>query len=181
MLTFFKNFGKGILYVLVLPFLVVGLAIYGVVAIFIFIYLAIKGLVLFFTGRSLYEDLPEDKEAKRRIAIQNGEIPTQPVEEQTFEKSAQEELNPNDEINNDPFYVPEYMKDEVQVEEQAKPQEEEYFEQPITPEPEPLPEEPIIPENEEILPKNTQNTNILEINEEDEDDSDDSGVTIHFD
>ncbi len=68
MISFFKNFGKGVLYVLVLPFLLVGMAIYGVVALFIFIFLAIKGLVLFFTGRSLYEDLPEDIEAKKRLA-----------------------------------------------------------------------------------------------------------------
>ena len=95
MLNFFKSFGKGILYVLVLPFLLVGLALYGVVAIFIFIFLAIKGLVLFFTGRSLYEDLPEDKEAKRRIAIANGgvvEEENEPEQEKQEEEPVQEEL-----------------------------------------------------------------------------------------
>ena len=179
MLSFFKNFGKGILYVLVLPFLIVGLAIYGVVAIFVFIYLAIKGLVLFFTGRSLYEDLPEDKEAKRRIAVQNGETPDTPTESQT-EETSQESTNVEDDINNDPFYFPEYMKEEVKIEEQP---------QDNTPAIEPEEannvelqrEEPVIENNEEIMPKSSQNTNILEINEEDGDDSEDSGVTIHFD
>ena len=116
MLNFLKNFAKGVLYLLVLPFLIVGLAIYAVVAIFIFIYLAIKGLVLFFTGRSLYEDLPEDKEAKRRIAIQNGEIMPEEPKQEVPNTPIQEEIKPQDEINNDPFYVPEYMKHEVQVE-----------------------------------------------------------------
>ena len=69
MISFFKNFARGVLYVLVLPALVVGLALYAVISIFVFIYLGIKGLILFFTGRSLYEDLPEDKEAKKRIEL----------------------------------------------------------------------------------------------------------------
>ena len=68
---------KLVLYVLVLPFLLVGMALYAVVAFFVFIFLSIKGLVLFFTGRSLYEDLPEDIEAKKRLA---GETPKETTE-----------------------------------------------------------------------------------------------------
>ena len=183
MLNFFKSFGKGILYVLVLPFLLVGLAIYGVVAIFVFIFLAIKGLVLFFTGRSLFEDLPEDKEAKRRLAVKNGEIIEESKQEETVQEEPQrdiiqEQLARDEEINNDPFYVPEYMKEEILPQEELKPVEEEP--QPIS-EPEPVPTEEKPVEREEIPTKSSQNTNILEINEEDEDDSNDSGVTIHFD
>ncbi len=171
MLTFFKNFGKGILYVLVLPFLLVGLAIYGVVAIFIFLFLAVKGLILFFTGRSLYEDLPEDKEAKRRIAMQNGEVFE---EKPVTDNIAHEEPQVSNDIDNDPTYVPEYLKTEIlpndKVEETSPEAEEEA---PIEQVKEP---EKIV----ENTPKNTQNTTILDINEEDDDDSDDSGVTIHF-
>ena len=85
MVSFFKNFAKGVLYVLVLPVLIIVLALYAVGALFVFIFLGIKGLVLFFTGRSLYEDLPEDKEAKRRLGI----LPPEEVEEQQKEISVQ--------------------------------------------------------------------------------------------
>lgn len=70
MVNFFKNFGKGILYVLVLPFLLVILALYFGVSIIIFIYLGFKGIILFLTGRNLFGDFPEDIEAKK---ILNGE------------------------------------------------------------------------------------------------------------
>lgn len=70
MVNFFKNFGKGILYVLVLPFLLIILALYFGVSIIIFIYLGFKGIILFLTGRNLFGDFPEDIEAKR---ILNGE------------------------------------------------------------------------------------------------------------
>ena len=179
MLSFFKNFGKGILYVLVLPFLVVGLALYGVAAIFIFIFIAIKGLVLFFTGRSLYEDLPEDKEAKRRLAIQNGEIQESETSEEELKEPKEDiiekQLHSDDDINKDPFYVPEYMKDQVQFEEE-KTEETSSIEEETS-----IEEEPTKEEIEEIPQKSSQNTTILDINDEDEDDSDDSGVTIHFD
>lgn len=70
MVNFFKNFGKGILYVLVLPFLLIILALYFGVSIIIFIYLGFKGIILFLTGRNLFGDFPEDIEAKK---ILNGE------------------------------------------------------------------------------------------------------------
>ena len=192
MLNLFKNFGKGILYVLVLPFLLVGLAIYAVVALFIFIFLAIKGLVLFFTGRSLYEDLPEDKEAKKRIAIANGEYKEETVTEEPKEETKEETFDEikTDNIENDPFYIPEYLKtDEQKAEVQATKVEPEtpIFETQL--EEEKVPEEPVIsepiqeeenePETEIIVQKRSQNAAILEINEED--DSDDNGVDINFD
>ncbi len=71
MVNFFKNFAKGILYVLVLPFLLVILALYFGVSIIIFCYLGIKGIILFLTGRNLFGDFIEDIEAKR---ILNGEV-----------------------------------------------------------------------------------------------------------
>ena len=74
MINFLKSFAKGILYLLVLPAIIVALAIYAVVALVMFIYLAIKGIVLFFTGRSLYDDLPEDIEARDVIFNINDEV-----------------------------------------------------------------------------------------------------------
>ena len=189
MLNLFKNFGKGILYVLVLPFLLVGLALYAVVAIFVFLFLAIKGLILFFTGRSLYEDLPEDKEAKKRIAQANGATLEEPQE--TFQEEQQENIledpqesqNEKEDIDNDPFYIPQYMKEEVQVEEQEPAQEEPVLNEETPVEESNIQEEPVIekvPKNEKILSKNAQNDAFLEIDEENDDDQDDSGITIDF-
>lgn len=204
MVSFFKNFGKGVLYVLVLPFLLVGMAIYAVVALFVFIFLAIKGLVLFFTGRSLYEDLPEDIEAKKRLA------PAGTTNEQTqitnedissaLNIGEKEETQPT---SSDPFYVPEYLKSETgQAEEPV--QEETPISEPepaIEPDPEPVieetpkQEENIIrpsyeeepdtfedePEDEIVLEKTEQKSNILEIKDDEDDDEESSGINIDFD
>lgn len=204
MVSFFKNFGKGVLYVLVLPFLLVGMAIYAVVALFVFIFLAIKGLVLFFTGRSLYEDLPEDIEAKKRLA------PASATNEQTqvTNKDISSALNIGEKeetkpISSDPFYVPEYLKSETDQVEESIPEEvlisepEPAFE----PEPEPVIEETpkqkenIIrpsyeeepdtfsdePEDEIVLEKTEQKSNILEIKDDEDDDEESSGINIDFD
>lgn len=180
MLNIFKNFGKGILYVLVLPFLLIGLAVYGVVALFVFIYLAIKGLVLFFTGRSLYEDLPEDKEAKRRIALANGGS----LEEEEPEEPQQEILNQEekqDDINNDPFYIPQYLKEDMNYQEPVQTVNQESEVSPVeevVSEPQMPQEETLI--NEEIPAKSSQNDSFLEISDDDDEDSDDSGIKIDY-
>ena len=182
MISFFKNFGKGILYVLVLPFLLVGMALYGVVAFFVFLFLCVKGLILFFSGRSLYEDLPEDKEAKKRLAMVNN-----PVSETATPSGKATVVNTTPIISAtsdaDPFYVPEYLKEEGAVEEvKETPVIEETFEE------EPIPEEEISyveeekkiePEEAIIIEKKPQNSTILEIDEDDDDS--DSGVNIDFD
>ena len=208
MINFFKNFGKGILYVLVLPVIIVALAIYAVVALFVFIFLAIKGLVLFFTGRSLYEDLPEDKEAKKRLGIKDEkEAPkAAPTDVSQYNEGV------NDDISTDPFYVPEYLRPQEQPEdetmsfeeeppvEQESPLQEnnevepepevtifpgfldEQKETEIEPEPEPEPEPETVEEEVISVEKTNQNTTILDINEvEDEEENDsDEGIDIDF-
>ena len=204
MVSFFKNFGKGVLYVLVLPFLLVGLAVYGVVAFFIFIFLAIKGLVLFFTGRSLYEDLPEDIEAKKRLAGTPTSEPVKVTNEDissALNNNVQEEKTVN---TTDPFYVPEYLKPEQETVEEVQPEIEP--ETTITEEPNPVVEEtpveeqkemviepsfinePDVPEEESavqedeiLLEKTEQKSNILEITDVEEDEEESSGVNIDFD
>lgn len=64
MASFFKSFGKGILYILALPAILVVLIVFAIYGLFVFLYMSIKNLVLFFTGRKLFEELPEDKKAK---------------------------------------------------------------------------------------------------------------------
>ena len=124
MVSFFKSFGRGVLYVLVLPLLLVVLAGYAVVSFVIFIILGIKFLILFFTGRSLFDDLPEDKQAK---AILNANAPKQenvttnfnsvPTSENIAfapQPNIQAEQYYGQEDARDPFYVPEYLKAPVE-------------------------------------------------------------------
>ena len=200
MLNFFKNFGRGILYILVLPLLAVALVVYAVVALFIFVFLAFKGLFLFFTGRSLYEDLPEDIEAKKRLGI-NNEQNEKPQVQLTPNPEPQPLMEQEDDISTDPFYVPTYLKpqeeqefeDEPPVEqsqdsfdlnkEETEPEDfdtsrEELKTEEITPEPEQIKRE------EEVisLEKSNQNPTILDINntEEEEDEDANSGINIDF-
>ena len=129
--NFFKSFGKGVLYLLVLPFLLVILAIYAVIGLFVFLFEGIKAIFLFFSGRSLFDDLPEDKKAKEIIASL-----AQPKAEATLaaqnESSGVATNNPNQattdasiynnphEVSEDPFYVPEYLKSTPEVEDEEK-------------------------------------------------------------
>ena len=202
MVNFFKNFGKGVLYVLVLPFLLVGMALYGVVALFVFIFLAIKGLVLFFTGRSLYEDLPEDIEAKKRLAPQTQNEQTNVSNEDissALNIGEKEEITPN---TADPFYVPEYLKSKQDVQEDTVQEQQEVKEEPLfESEQEPVqedvpvqqeemvvkptfieePDDTNIEEDEIVLEKTEQKSNILEIKDDEDDDEESSGINIDFD
>ena len=70
MTSLLKSFGKGLLYILVLPILLVVLAFYAVIGVGMFIYIGFKGLFLFFTGRNL-EELPEDIKAREILEGRN--------------------------------------------------------------------------------------------------------------
>ena len=65
MLGFIKIFLQGILYVVLLPFILLLLALYCVYCIIVFIYMAIRSIIVFFSGGTPLGDLPEDVEAKR--------------------------------------------------------------------------------------------------------------------
>ena len=65
MLGFLKVFLQGILYVVLLPLILLILAGYAVYCLIIFIYMAIRSVIVFFMGGSPLGDLPEDVEAKR--------------------------------------------------------------------------------------------------------------------
>ena len=64
MSNIFKNLGKGVLYVIAFPFIILAIALAGVAGIFIFIYELIKIIVLFFAGKSIFTPLDEDIKAK---------------------------------------------------------------------------------------------------------------------
>ena len=64
MMAVLKSVGKGILYIIGLPFFLIVLALVAVSGIFVLIFMFIKSIFLFFTGRSLDDELPEDRKAR---------------------------------------------------------------------------------------------------------------------
>lgn len=68
-----KSAGRGLLYILVLPVLIVILAVYLVLGVVIFIYIGLKAVILFFTGRNL-SVLPEDIKAKEILEGKKEEV-----------------------------------------------------------------------------------------------------------
>ena len=73
---FFKNLGKGIGYFFAFPGLLIAIALYAVVGLFVFIFQFFKLIYLFFTGRNLFSDLPEDIALKAKFTPE-----PEPVEE----------------------------------------------------------------------------------------------------
>lgn len=65
MITFFKGLLKGLFYILFFPMGLLGICLYAVFGIFVFIYRLIKITILFFTGRNLKTELQEDEEVKK--------------------------------------------------------------------------------------------------------------------
>ena len=70
MLDFLKIFGEGLLFFLGLPFILVGLVLYGLYLLFVFIFMTIKGIILFFKGKKYSLILEEDLRAEE--ILKNG-------------------------------------------------------------------------------------------------------------
>ena len=64
MVSLLKTFGKGILYVLGLPFFILALLLFGVVGIFTFLFLFFRSIIYFFTGQKFFPELAEDKQLR---------------------------------------------------------------------------------------------------------------------
>ena len=90
----FKNIGKGIGYFFMFPGLLIAIAIYAVFGLIVFIFQFFKLIFLFFTGRNLFSDLPEDIELK---ALQNKTPEEEHVEEEKKEENPLS-LYPSDSI-----------------------------------------------------------------------------------
>lgn len=71
MVSLLKTFGRGILYVLGLPFFILALLIFAVIGLFAFLFQAIKSIIFFFTGQRFFPELPEDKELRLLKEKQN--------------------------------------------------------------------------------------------------------------
>ena len=72
MKSIFKGIAKGILYFIAFPAIILGIALYCVFALFVFLFQFGKLVYLFFTGRTLFSDLDEDIKAKEILAKMNG-------------------------------------------------------------------------------------------------------------
>lgn len=59
-----KKCGRGILYIITLPVLLLILAVYAVIGVVQFFYVGIKSIWYFFTGRNLFGEFPEDAKAR---------------------------------------------------------------------------------------------------------------------
>ena len=70
MLDFLKIFGEWLLFFLGLPFILVGLVLYGIYLLFVFIFMSIKGIILFFKGKKYSLILEEDLRAEE--ILKNG-------------------------------------------------------------------------------------------------------------
>lgn len=83
MIGLLKAFGKGLLYVVGLPFFLLALVLFAVIGLLLFIYQIIRSIIYFFTGQKFFPELPEDKELRLRKEAANSanEIIDQPVEE----------------------------------------------------------------------------------------------------
>ena len=96
MANLFKSLAKGVLYFFAFPGIIIALALYAVFGVLVFIFQFFKLIYLFFTGRTLFSDLPEDIEVKRIMESKK----TQPKEELIKEEPEQ-----------DPFLSPIYQSD----------------------------------------------------------------------
>lgn len=82
MLGFLKVFGKGVLYTILLPFILLILGLYTVYCCFLFIYMLIKSLILWIMGNNLFSETKEDVEAKKILLAQQNQEPTSQTNDQ---------------------------------------------------------------------------------------------------
>ena len=84
MISLLKTFGKGILYVIGMPFFILALVLFAVIGIFLFLFQIIRSVIYFFTGQKFFPELEEDKQLrllKEKAAGLNSEEEEEQVEE----------------------------------------------------------------------------------------------------
>ena len=91
MVSLLKTFGKGVLYVLGLPFFILALVLFAVIGLIAFLFQVLKSIVFFFTGQKFFPELPEDKEY--RLMMQK-KMDTNIAEPTTPEVKEEEILSP---------------------------------------------------------------------------------------
>jgi len=71
MFDFFKTMGQGALYLILSPFILIGVALYAVYALIVFFVMFIKRIVLFFKGEDMKEEMRIDKVARMHLDNQD--------------------------------------------------------------------------------------------------------------
>ena len=66
-----KKCGRGLLYIVTLPILLLVLAVYAVIGIVEFFFVGIKSILYFFSGRNLFGEFPEDIKAREILEGKN--------------------------------------------------------------------------------------------------------------
>lgn len=135
MSSLFKNIGKGIGYFFAFPGLIIAIAIYAVFGLIVFIFQFFKLIFLFFTGRTLFSDLPEDIELKALKAQANESAKDEKKEEKPLS------LYPSDSVVYGAGYSSPLFNKEEKKEAEAEPQVEKEIEEYAKPAVEPEPEE----------------------------------------
>ncbi len=69
MAKFFRSVGRGILYILFVPFIIVVVVVAALAGIGVFFYQFVKNTILFFQGKSVLKDLEEDKQARAILDV----------------------------------------------------------------------------------------------------------------
>ena len=137
MVSLLKTFGKGVLYVIGLPFFILALLLFAIYGLGAFLFQAIKSIIYFFTGQKFFPELPEDKQLRLK------------------QEAAYAAAHPENTIFEQDPMVQENI--ESPMIEQVAFSEEPAYEKPIYQEPKyrPLYEEPLFnePKLEEPLPK----------------------------
>lgn len=141
MVSLLKTFGKGLLYVIGLPFFLVALVLFGAAGLIAFIIQLFMSIIYFFSGRKFFPDLPEDLELR---ALREGPRANDNDEEE-------EEEEPITEAYAEPHTIPQEQQPFIYpFFEEKKPQEEAPIIQDVPErEPEPEIEEEIEPSIEE--------------------------------
>lgn len=66
-----KKCGRGLLYIITLPLLLVILSVYAVIGVIEFFFVGIKSIIYFFSGRNLFGEFPEDVKAREILEGKN--------------------------------------------------------------------------------------------------------------
>ncbi len=78
MIQFFKIILSGLLYIVISPLIAAIVGLFLAYGLLVFVLLFLKSILLFFTGRTIFSDYPEDIQAKKVL----GTIKSTPAGEQ---------------------------------------------------------------------------------------------------
>ena len=112
MLSFLKGLLKGFMYVLFLPLGILGISLYMAFGVFVFLYRFGKLIYLFFTGRTLKNELKEDIEVKKLLD-------NKPEEEEEKDSEPALSLYPSDSDMYKTDYISPTFEEKKEVEERS--------------------------------------------------------------